>query len=132
MRSPVSTPEAPRRDLLIGWGTPSAKTTAGNRAIAAEVEAGGLANMSRDRADPASLPELAPELGRRPRGACLWMRQAERRLLRMVGGLEARSCPPASGQPELFQPPQTQRRRLLAAGQHVSNRAAARRLAIGW
>jgi len=92
----VSTPEAPRRDLLIGWGNALREDDGVGRAIAAEVEGWGLANLCVIERTQLT-PELAPELA------------AARRVLFVDAAAEAAAgsdgwrleplLPPASGQP---------------------------------
>jgi len=57
----VSTPEAPRRDLLIGWGNALREDDGVGRAIAAEAESWGLANLCVIERTQLT-PELAPVL----------------------------------------------------------------------
>jgi len=95
----VSTPEAPRRDLLIGWGNALREDDGVGRAIAAEVEGWGLANLCVIERTQLT-PELAPELA------------AARRVLFVDAAAEAAAgsdgwrleplLPPASGPAELF------------------------------
>ncbi|MCT0204680.1 hydrogenase maturation protease [Synechococcus sp. CS-602] len=57
----MSTPEAPRRDLLIGWGNALREDDGVGRAIAAEAESWGLANLCVIERTQLT-PELAPVL----------------------------------------------------------------------
>ena len=57
----MSTPEAPRRDLLIGWGNALREDDGVGRAIAAEAESWGLANLCVIERTHLT-PELAPVL----------------------------------------------------------------------
>jgi len=97
-------PEAPRRDLLIGWGTRLRESDGWDRATLREVEGWGLAKPVRDRAGPAHAragPRAWP-----PPGALRMFdggRAAEAAAgFSMVARLEAGSCLRLLGQPSCF------------------------------